>query len=67
MYFQEIVVSTHHILRLLHQWGDHCGQVERACRESDSGKGPVTVRTPYGLRVDEWNEGLAKYAKLWQD
>lgn len=45
------------------QWGDHCGQVERACKETDSGRGPVTVRTPYGLRVEEWNEGLAKYAK----
>ena len=49
------------------QWGDHCGQVERACKESETGRGVVTVRTPYGLRVDEWNEGLGKYAKLFQE
>jgi len=48
------------------QWGDHCGQVERACKESATGKGPVTVRTPFGLGVDEWAEGLEKYAKTYQ-
>ena len=48
------------------QWGDHCGQVERACKESDTGRGPVTVRTPYGLGEDEWNQGMAKYAQVFQ-
>ncbi|KAL7488024.1 hypothetical protein ACHAW6_013613 [Cyclotella cf. meneghiniana] len=48
-------------------WGDHCGQVERACKERDSGRGVVTVRTPYGLRVEEWHAGLGKYAKLFQE
>lgn len=47
-------------------WGDHCGQVERACKERETGRGPVTVRTPYGLGVDEWAEGLEKYAKKFQ-
>eukprot|EP01082_Thalassiosira_pseudonana_P007627 g6670.t1 g6670 contig23:989471-990387(+) len=46
------------------QWGDHCGQVERACK--DDGRSVVTVRTPFGLGVDEWAEGLSKYAKLYQ-
>lgn len=45
------------------QWGDHCGQVERACK--DDGRSVVTVRTPFGLGVDEWAEGLSKYAKLY--
>lgn len=48
------------------QWGDHCGQVERACKERNTGLGPVTIRTPYGLGVEEWAEGLEKYAKLFQ-
>lgn len=55
-------LHVHHIIK----WGDHCGQVERACKERN-GRGPVTVRTPYGLRVDEWNEGLAKYAEVFQE
>jgi magnesium-dependent phosphatase 1 len=45
------------------QWGDHCGMVASACREPDTGLGPVTLRTPYGLRVEEWNVGLEKYAQ----
>lgn len=49
------------------QWGDHCGQVERACKESDTKRGPVTIRTPYGLGPDEWAEGLAKYAKMFEE
>ena len=48
------------------QWGDHCGMVEASCKESDSGKGPTTVRTPYGLGKKEWEEGLSKYAKTHQ-
>jgi len=45
------------------QWGDHCGMVEARCKESESGRGPTTVRTPYGLGREEWAEGLSKYAK----
>eukprot|EP00579_Thalassiosira_antarctica_P002216 CAMPEP_0201870280 /NCGR_PEP_ID=MMETSP0902-20130614/3441_1 /ASSEMBLY_ACC=CAM_ASM_000551 /TAXON_ID=420261 /ORGANISM="Thalassiosira antarctica, Strain CCMP982" /LENGTH=222 /DNA_ID=CAMNT_0048395869 /DNA_START=164 /DNA_END=832 /DNA_ORIENTATION=+ len=48
------------------QWGDHCGDVERACKESATGRSPVTIRTPYGLGVDEWADGLDKYAKMFQ-
>ena len=48
------------------QWGDHCGMVEARCKE-ESGKGPCTIRTPYGLGREEWAEGLAKYAKTYQD
>ena len=47
------------------QWGDHCGQVERACKEQETGHGPTTIRTPFGLGVDEWAEGLEKYAKSY--
>ena len=57
----------HYLSSQLLSIGDHCGQVERACKETESGRGPVTVRTPYGLRVEEWNEGIAKYANLWQE
>ena len=38
----------------------------RACKEKETGRGPVTVRTPFGLGVDEWAEGLEKYAKTYQ-
>ena len=44
-------------------WGDHCGQVERGCKEEDTGLGPATVRTPNGLGEREWRLGLEKYAK----
>ena len=44
------------------QWGDHCGMVEASCKEPESGRGPTTVRTPYGLGREEWAEGLSKYA-----
>lgn len=43
-------------------WGDHCGMVERNCKEQDSGAGPVTVRTPRGLGEKEWYQGIEKYA-----
>lgn len=46
---------------------DHCGQVESRCKEKETGNGPVTVRTPYGLGVDEWAEGLEKYNKVYQN
>jgi len=39
-------------------WGDHCGMVQTQCRETDSGLGPVTVRTPNGLGRAEWQQGL---------
>ncbi len=38
----------------------------RACKESNTGNGPITIRTPYGLGVDEWADGLEKYAKAYQ-
>jgi magnesium-dependent phosphatase 1 len=43
-------------------WGDHCGMVEANCKEEDSGVGPATVRTPNGLREQEWRQGLEVYA-----
>lgn len=46
---------------------DHCGQVESRCKEKETGNGPVTVRTPYGLGVEEWAEGLEKYSKTYQN
>jgi magnesium-dependent phosphatase 1 len=48
------------------QWEDHCGIVERVCKEQNTGKGVVTCRTPLGLGIDEWEEGLEKYAKVYQ-
>lgn len=48
------------------QWGDHCGMVESSCKENDTKKGPTTIRTPYGLGVEEWEEGLRKYAKSYE-
>jgi hypothetical protein len=48
------------------QWGDHCGQVEKRCKEEETGRGPATIRTPFGLGVDEWAAGLDKYAKHYQ-
>jgi hypothetical protein len=36
------------------------------CKEQNTGKGVVTCRTPLGLGIDEWEEGLEKYAKLYQ-
>ena len=47
------------------QWGDHCGQVARACTE-ETGRGVVTVRTPFGLGVKEWSKGLEMYAKSYR-
>ena len=38
----------------------------RACKESRTGNGPITIRTPYGLGVEEWAAGLEKYAKTYQ-
>jgi len=43
-------------------WGDHCGAVERGCVCEDTGLAPVVVRTPRGLREDDWARGLRLYA-----
>lgn len=43
-------------------WGDHCGMVSAGCKEVDTGIGPATVRTPNGLGLKEWNQGLQAYA-----
>lgn len=37
-------------------WGDHCAKVARHC------PGVVTVRTPSGLTLGEWEQGLKMYA-----
>lgn len=42
-------------------WGDHCGMVSAGCREPDSGLAPVTIRTPNGLGIKEWEKGLKTY------
>jgi magnesium-dependent phosphatase 1 len=44
-------------------WDDHCGMVQAGCREPDTNTGPATVRTPDGLGVKEWEEGLKAYEK----
>lgn len=38
-------------------WSDHCAFVERNC------PGVVTQRTPRGMTVKEWRDGLRKYAE----
>jgi magnesium-dependent phosphatase 1 len=45
-------------------WGDHCGMVAAACKEGDTEKGVVTVRTPNGLGEKEWRKGIQLYASL---
>jgi len=47
-------------------WGDHCAMVATHCREDDTGIGPATVQTPYGLKEKEWRLGLETYAKQQQ-
>lgn len=42
-------------------WGDHCGKVATFCKEKDTRKGVVTLRTPRGLGVQEWREGIDLY------
>jgi len=44
-------------------WGDHCGMVAAGCREPDTRQGPAVVRTPNGLGLKEWDEGLRVYAR----
>ncbi len=44
-------------------WGDHVGKVCGACKEEDSGRGVVGVRTPRGLGSAEFWRGLEAYAK----
>ena len=38
-------------------WSDHCRIVETNC------KGVVTQRTPRGMTVQEWENGLKKFAE----
>ena len=38
-------------------WSDHCRIVEANC------KGVVTQRTPRGMTVQEWENGLKKFAE----
>ena len=42
-------------------WGDHCAAVGDGCREKKNNQGPVTVRTPNGLQVGDWERGLEAY------
>jgi magnesium-dependent phosphatase 1 len=44
-------------------WGDHCAAVGNGCREKKTGLGPVTVRTPRGLQIADWEEGMSEYRK----
>ena len=44
-------------------WGDHCGMVAAQCREPDTNQGPAIVRTPNGLRINDWENGLDIYTK----
>jgi magnesium-dependent phosphatase 1 len=44
-------------------WGDHCGMVQAGCREPETNTGPATVRTPDGLGVKEWEDGLKAYER----
>jgi magnesium-dependent phosphatase 1 len=44
-------------------WGDHCGRVASRCREPDTQAGPAVMRTPHGLGVKEWEDGLRAYAE----
>ena len=37
-------------------WGDNVGEVESSC------PGVVGVRTPHGMTVEKWNEGLLKFS-----
>lgn len=46
-------------------WGDHCGMVAAQCKEAN-GLGVVTMRTPRGLGVSEWREGMHAYASEMQ-
>lgn len=38
-------------------WGDNIDDVERGC------PGVVGIRTPKGMTIDKWNEGLAEFAR----
>ena len=48
------------------QWGNHCLMVSQNCKSPSTNLGPVVLETPYGLRVQEWEEGLRLYAKRYQ-
>ena len=38
-------------------WGDNVGDVESGC------PGVVGIRTPQGMTIEKWKEGLAEYAR----
>lgn len=38
------------------------GQVSDGCKEADTGRGVVGVRTPAGLSVDKFRLGLSRFA-----
>lgn len=40
-------------------WGDHCQKVAKAC------PGVVCVRTPRGLQMQQWEQGLSEYTKRY--
>ena len=57
------LLSTYHArLYVPPTRGDHCAMVASGCKEEQSGKGVVTVRTPRGLGEAEWRRGLEAYA-----
>ena len=73
MVFWYLLLATCYLLLALlstyHTWlyvpptrGDHCAMVASGCKEEQSGKGVVTVRTPRGLGEAEWRRGLEAYA-----
>jgi len=37
--------------------------VSSGCKEPDTNLGPAIVRTPNGLGIKEWEQGLDAYAK----
>jgi len=39
------------------------GMVSRRCKEPDTQQGPAVVRTPNGLLLQQWDEGLKVYAE----
>jgi magnesium-dependent phosphatase 1 len=41
-------------------WGDHCRNVAEKC------PGVVTMKTPYGLRYNDWINGLKAYSRKYE-
>ena len=44
-------------------WGDHVGMVSSGCKEEDTGRGVVGIRTPQGLRESEFERGLKEFSR----